>query len=229
MTRVDQLPLAGPSLQLEYARPTDGLARRDWWWGVFLVALLPAAVSPFVQFASSTSPLDTLIEYAGSVRRGDWNETGFFLLGAPFFTAVPLWLLHARQLLWPGKGSAKAGAGERIAAYSIAAVSLAATSWVVVAVLWQGESDREAALGAVGVTVAGMLAFGRAWRRSRELAAGALIALMTAYASNGLMVLTAFRASDDVGYFLTIAALVVMAIETTFLLRRRPIGGVTSD
>jgi hypothetical protein len=215
---VHEPTLAGCALPLEYARPRATPAGRDWRWGVFLLALLPAAVSPFVKFAFYTSPLDTLFEYFATVRRGDWDEPNFFLLGAPFFTALPLWLWHARRFLWPAGSSVTV---ERVAAYTLAVLSLAVTTWVVVAVWWEGDTEGAVAYVAVAVMVSGMAACVRAWLKAGDRCAAPMIALMTAYASNGLMLLFAFSESDEVGYFLTIAAIVVMAVEAAWLLRGR--------
>jgi hypothetical protein len=180
---------------------------------LFLLSLV-AAATPFLPFTLDTSPLDVWTRFLSDPSTPDRE---IIQIATPFFVALPLAAWRLRRLVRPALRR-----GERLVMYAIGLAGASLTGVFVA----RGLADHDfkpiefaqlllapAALGLGVLTVAALLR-----RRHRDDAA--TVALTTGYASNGAMLLAALFSPDHPGWWVTLVAVIGIAIEWGYLLVR---------
>ncbi len=209
-------PAPIPVLNYDGPRESDKPTRRG--AILFLILMIPAAITPFVSFVWSTSPLDVLQVIFNEIGRGGFppREWQLMLLAAPFFAALPL-------IAWKGRlvFARATSSGLRTAMWIIAAcfacVPPALIIYVVYLAIAEDDVDKSMWYFGAGLAVfvlyACLAAF-LAWRRRREHAI--TMAFYAGYLANAIICLGLFK-NDwtlQAGYHLTGLTVVVMVVDT---------------
>jgi hypothetical protein len=201
---------------LEYGNPADPSELPPSPFSVrvaLLVVGLAAGASAFLPFTYNTAPVDVWIELL--TRRTPWDRERLFLIATPFFVGLPLAAWRVKRLFRPALSR-----GQRIAMYAVGLCGAALTTGFFVSVLAAGDlTPREIAQVLVGPTtlVVGTGTVARLlWRRHRDEAAS--VALTAGYACNGAMLVAAMYSPDHVGWWVTLAAVVGVAVEWAYLM-----------
>jgi hypothetical protein len=175
---------------------------------------LPALVVPFVSFAWSDSPLDTVVWVFG----GGWGWE-FALLGAPFFLGFPIVAAQIARV-----ASLNIPRGWRAVGFALAACSAALSltfvgRWALEIARQRDSADLIAWMSMF--LVPAFLATGAFWVwRTRQTASATArhhLTLATAYLANASMCLVVFRAHSDFGWWLALVAcagIVLDAVQT---------------
>jgi len=180
---------------------------------VAFVLSLPAAVVPFVPFCWGVSPLKAVQE----IDSMHWNDLGIPLLGITFFLGLPIVAAQAFRLL-----EVPFHRGLRCATWLGFSVAGAATATVSVQII--NHALRERADGSVvGASVglaalfliATALVLARRWFRdpAAPTVLPASLVLAFPYAGNALICLIAFVDDRQIGWWLTVAALLGLALD----------------
>jgi hypothetical protein len=177
--------------------------------------ILPAAITPFLNFTSRVSPLFVVEEFSRMIRFPHWGEEMcLVLLALPFFIGVPtaFWRL---RLLFGGNPSQV----EKILAVIFSIVCIAMpVAFVTIGLLLNGVSalrGKEAIGISIGPFVSAAALTCDAWfRRRKTLLITRLNVLLNAgFLANGSLCLFAFADFPDSGWWLTLAVCLVMLAE----------------
>jgi hypothetical protein len=197
---------------------------RRWSRTIALLFVLPAAVTPFVPFVHSTSPLRVMAEVSARLFTWDLSlEHMLGLLAAPLFLGLPLILWHLRLLI-----ASDSTRGERIILWSLSILSATASLMFLAIGMLQfiaiGGADREpmAYASAVSIIALGALMLMNPLARRLQLSreGRATLALSVAYLANAAMPLIVFARDYELGAWLTLAASVgIVALQGAQLLR----------
>jgi hypothetical protein len=202
-------------LVLAYA-PAQGVSARDRFWQ-FLSALwlLPALVAPFLPFTWHTSPYDAAREFYGTHFGSDFP---LVCVGLSFFLIYPMLGWRLRRLLWRRAGTTElfiALAGALVAAAPIFIVAgymmLEVVRWITERQIPIDAIEWASLIGLMGGLAAGMVMAIRLRRRDGAVAMEAL--LVGAYLANVVLCLLSFCRDPDVGYWVTLAATAVLAVQ----------------
>src|SRR5438552_2560620 len=201
----DSPPIA--RVALDYSMATPASSSR-WLRVVFLLAALPAAVTPFPSFTFNTSPADVAVEFVQMIVHRH-NDSGWplILIAAPFFGGIVISVWQIRLLV-----RSPATKSERLILLSLAAVSALMT--VMFFAIGTGEMIREgrapssdfwATAAGPGVIIVAL--FLLAWLRRRASGENLVsIALSAAWLANAAICLIAFMREYDPGGWVTLVA-----------------------
>jgi hypothetical protein len=193
---------------LEYSRTSPASCSR-FIRAILLSATLPAAITPFLQFTWSTSPLDVIrdITYA-TVHQSPDLGMPFGLIAGPFFIGTILFLWQLRLLVWPRTSKA-----ERVIMLSLAGTSALLTVGFFAMGIHDALNGGRApssdfwivGSGQFILLLAGVLLL---WLRKRGGSGNSLasLALHAAYLANAGICLLGFFHDYDAGAWLTLIA-----------------------
>ena len=207
MDAPEQADVALPSLVLDYHQ-TVAPPRRTIWSVIAAFLALPALASIALTFTWNDSPLSVELDYLRQVAAGDIsNEWALGFLAAPFFLAIPIFAWRVRFLI-----SQSMTRTERVLARTSAILGAATTIVIEVFLLMEAPRNITAALAsgvpAIVLVVGAVLSY-----RRRGRAGTPLLELMTAYSANAMLALLAFPESPDVGWYATLAAVILHALQ----------------
>ena len=192
-----------------------------WFNAAALIASLAAAASAFLPIALSTSPWDA-VRFQVPGNQGNWWH---FLIGAPFFLAFPMILLHLRSLF---SGTVSTPVGRRVI-WTVVALSTCGTIAVEMPfVLRLGNLAHMNAgrwLAVVCPTFGIVIASGALlWLRRRDIlpTRACLVGLNTAYLANAALCLIVYgpmpgTAASRSGWIVTTVIVWPMLLELVWI------------
>jgi FtsH-binding integral membrane protein len=173
-----------------------------------VLVALPALASIALTFTWGESPLSVEVDYLRQAAAGgyasDW-PLGF--LAATFFLAIPIFTWRVRTLISPSITKP-----ERALAMSLALVAASLTIVLQILLLSDAPQNIVAALAIATpslVLVTGAIVI---FRRRRRPDIG-LMAMIVAYTANAAMALIAFSDDPRVGWYVTLAAVILFALQ----------------